>query len=138
MNCSCSLLLTAFLVLLLVAGCSRGPYTAQVSGTVKVDSKPLTKGNTIFHPKAGGPMAYGTIDSDGHYSLRTAGSSGLIPGDYTATVVAFAKEPWEGITAKQVEEIRLTPRRYAEPGTSDQQFTIVAGANTCDLHLSSK
>jgi hypothetical protein len=82
----------------------------------------------MFHPTAGGPMAYGTIGSDGGYTLRTAGSDGLIPGDYTATVVAYAKEPWEGITEEQVEQIRLVPGRYADPKTSEQEFVVVAGA----------
>jgi hypothetical protein len=122
---------------LLTTGCGGGPYTAEVTGKVMLDDKPLTKGDVIFHPTAGGPLAYGTIGPDGRYALRTAGSQGLIPGVYAATVVAYTKEPWEGIADEQVEQIRLVPPRYAEPKTSDQQFNIAAGANQCDMRLTS-
>jgi hypothetical protein len=123
---------------LLVGGCGKGLYTAEVTGNVTLDDKPLAKGDVMFHPNAGGPMAYGTIGPDGGYTLRTAGSDGLIPGNYTATVVAYTKEPWEGITDEQVEQIRLVPGRYSVPNTSEQEFTVVAGTNECPIRLSSR
>jgi hypothetical protein len=89
-------------------------------------------------PTSGGPMAYGSIGPDGGYTLRTAGSDGLIPGDYTATVVAYAKDPWEGITEAEVDQIRLVPARFANPQTSDQRFSIAAGENHCDIRLISR
>jgi hypothetical protein len=123
---------------LLVSGCGKGLYTAEVTGKVTLDDKPLAKGDVMFHPTAGGPMAYGTIRPDGGYALRTAGSDGLIPGDYTATVVAYTKDPWEGITDEQVEQIRLVPGRYADPNTSEQEFAVVAGTNECHIRLRSR
>jgi hypothetical protein len=122
--------------LLWMAGCSKGPYTAEVTGIVTLDKKPVPTGQVMFHPTAGGPMAYGAIGAEGHYEIRTAGSEGLIPGEYTVTIVSLTKEPWEGITAEQVEQIRRVPRRYSDPATSNQKFKIASGANQCDLPLS--
>jgi hypothetical protein len=123
---------------MLAGGCGEGLYTAEVTGKVTLDDKPLAKGDVMFHPTAGGPMAYATIGPDGGYTLRTAGSDGLIPGEYTATVVAYTQDPWEGITEEQVDQIRLVPARYADSNTSGQEFVVVAGANECDIRLSSQ
>lgn len=60
-----------FAVVLVAVGCGGGPERAPVSGTVKLDGKPLTTATVIFVPQAGGPYAKGAIDPDGTYELQT-------------------------------------------------------------------
>ncbi len=122
-------------ICLLITGCNKGPYSAHVCGSVTLAEKPLTTGKVVFHPVNGGPLAYGSIDPKGRYVIHTAGSQGLIPGEYIATIVAFSKEPWLGITTEQVEQIRLAPRQYSDPKTSTARFRVAEGANECDIHM---
>ncbi len=53
-----------------VAGCSGGPKLAEVTGTVKLNGKPLANVMVEFNPdSATGVRATGTTDENGRYTL---------------------------------------------------------------------
>jgi hypothetical protein len=102
---------------------------------VTLDGQPVPRGQIVLQPVGRGPLAFAQVDEHGTYSVQTAGSKGLIPGKYQITVIAFKKEPWDGITRAELDEIRLIPVRYSSPETSGLQVDVEKGANHCDLNL---
>jgi hypothetical protein len=69
------------------SGCSNDPLGRQaISGSVKVDGAPLTKGNVSFQPTEGQPTAGGAVIKDGHYSVPKDG--GLVVGKYRVSINA--------------------------------------------------
>lgn len=124
---------TVAIVASVLAGCD--PGAARVSGTVTLDGRPLETGSVQFHPAAAGPVAYGSIDGRGRFSLTVgAGASRLPPGRYTATVVAVAT-PVVADGGGEVPPQPITPRRYGEIATSGLTFDVMPGANTIILDL---
>jgi len=126
-------LLSSLLVLL--SGCG-GPHAATVSGTVTLDGDALQRGTVTFHPAGEGPLAYGTIDEKGNYTLRTGRETGLAAGEYVVTVVASEPPPSTGFD--ETPGKLLTPERYGKLETTDLRFTVNRGANRIDLPLTSK
>jgi len=73
------------LFLCLVGGCggdARGRHA--ISGTVKIDGKPLDTGNISFQPIDGQNTAGGGTISDGRYHVPREG--GLVPGKYAVII----------------------------------------------------
>jgi hypothetical protein len=120
--------------LLLLAGCGSS-HDASITGHVTLDGSPLTSGTVTFHPAAGGAIAYGQIDSQGNYAVKTGRESGLTPGSYVVTVVATG-EPSKGMDESPGE--LLTPARYGSVEESDLKFEVKAGENTIDIPLTSQ
>jgi hypothetical protein len=64
---------------LFVLGCGGNEKLAPVSGTVKLNGKPVADVEVIFQPVAGeavnapGPAAFGVTDAEGHYKLKVVG-----------------------------------------------------------------
>lgn len=124
------------LLLLTLAGCG-STHDASVSGTVTLDGETLDRGTVSFHPVGEGAVAYGQIQSDGSYQVKTGRESGLLPGEYKVTVVATAPPPEpEDPMDEPVGEL-LTPKRYGRTETTDLQYTVEAGSNTIDIALTS-
>jgi hypothetical protein len=119
------------LLLLPLAGC--GAHESAVSGKVTIEGTPLTSGTVVFYPAGGGAAAYGSIQSDGAYTIDTGDSGGLAAGEYVVTVVATTP-PQPGFSFGKL----LTPTRYNNKQTSDLKFTVTPGRNTIDLPLKSK
>jgi hypothetical protein len=119
------------LSLLLLAGC--GAHESAVTGKVTIDDAPLTSGTVAFYPQGGGAAAYGSIQSDGTYTLETGAAGGLAAGVYVVTVVATTP-PQPGYQFGKL----LTPLRYNKVDTSDLKFTVKPGSNKIDLPLHSK
>jgi len=124
-------ILASALLLFLLAGC--GAHESAVTGKVTIDGAPFTSGTVAFYPAAGGAAAYGSIQSDGAYTLETGTSGGLAAGDYVATVVATTP-PQPGFPFGKM----LAPVRYNNVKTSDLKFTVKVGSNKIDLPLQSK
>ncbi len=114
---------------LLLTGCG-GKHPAQVSGTVTMDGTPLPVGTVVFHPTGEGATAYGSIDKDGSYAVRSGTDQGLVLGEYVVTVVATTGPPPDGKL--------LTPTRYGNPKTSDLRCEVTAGSNRFDIALTGK
>ena len=62
-----SLLLLAACV---VVGCGKKYPTAPVSGTIRMNGKPLPNAAMTFQPIGGGMASVGVTDENGHYELE--------------------------------------------------------------------
>jgi hypothetical protein len=85
--------LLAIGMLFSLAGC--GSSTVPVTGTVKLDGKPLAGVEVVFHPDPqrgnSGDSASGFTDDQGRYTLLTARTSahGAAPGYYRVVITAI-------------------------------------------------
>jgi len=136
-------LLTAACCLLLAAGCGGGadlPDRAKVEGLVTLDGKPLETGTVIFEPDASkgttGPPAYGQIDPQGRYELRTdrtaASADGAVIGFHRIRIQA-RQDVEPGELARS-----LVPARYDDAKRSGLVAEVKPGqVNEVDLPLKS-
>jgi hypothetical protein len=110
----------ALIMLLFASGCDRsGLNLAPVEGIVTQNGQPVPGAGVLFLP-AQGPMAMGTTDANGHFTLMTANRPGAIVGDHrvviskthtTATQVAGERLP-------RYDTKYLIPQKYADASTS--------------------
>ena len=114
-------------------GC--GKPVSYVTGQVTMDDKPLPGGGIAFHPVDRGPVAYGTIDSEGHYTLDVGDGNGLPPGEYIVTVVGMGPLPPLLADGTQMPGKILTPTRYGDRELSDLKASIKPGRNEVNLSL---
>lgn len=121
-------------IALVLSGCGASSEST-ISGIVTLDDKPLPLGTVKFYPVGAGPVAYGGINTDGSYSVKTGSDDGLSPGEYVVTVVSMTPPP-EGVT-RELGEL-LTPLRYGLRESSDLKFTVESGKNVIDLELHSQ
>ena len=115
----------------LLAGCG-GSYDATISGKVMMNGSPLSKGTVSFHPLAGGPVATGSIQSDGTFTVQTATKAGLPPGEYKATVVA-ADPPPPG--DEETPGKLLTAPEFGRLDSTPLQYTVGEGANHFEINV---
>ncbi len=114
-------------VLVAVAGCGGGADPPEsVTGRVLYRGTPLAGGTIVFVPDpdrgGDGPIAGGEIRSDGRYSLRADGSTGVCPGWYRVSFAATSKTS--------------LPPRYSDPTRSGQACEVKAGkANEINFDL---
>jgi hypothetical protein len=119
-----------------LGGCnaSKHEILVPVSGTIKVDGKPLTVGWITFYPdEAAGntssrlPLAQ--IAKDGTYELTTNSKPGALPGFYKVVVVATHDEipvrPKFNEDGKPRQPKWLTHEKYTRPQSTDVQFEVV-------------
>jgi len=133
------LLMVATLTSVAMSGCG-GVYDASVSGVVQLDGKPVHRGTVCYNPAGNGPSAYGRIESDGSYFLRTGREEGIPSGQYKVTVVA--NEP----PAEKRSETGgpppagklITPAWYKSAKTSGLDYSIESGSNEINLELTSE
>jgi hypothetical protein len=97
---------------------------------VTLDGKALSVGTVTFRPVTEGAVAYGSIDQNGNYTVRTGTDKGLVSGEYIVTIVATTGPPPMGKL--------LIPRRYGNPQESGLRFTVDASTNRIDLPLHTK
>ncbi len=131
--------LGAVLAMMACLGCG-GTYDSYVSGLATLDGTPLTRGTVTFMPDGPGPTAYGSIDGEGYYTVKTGREEGLPPGQYTVTIVAkedsIPDTSGRGMPPKAGKNI--TPLWYASKNSSGLNFTVESGSNDINLELSSE
>lgn len=112
------------------SACDSGPKLTPVSGTVKIDGKPLTTGFIRFIPKKGRPSG-GTIDKDGRYEMssRTKGD-GVYEGELAVEVTSH--------TDKGQTRTWLIPEKYADFTTSGKTITVGGPNENLDIELTWK
>jgi len=125
---------------MLAVGCGRDGrlLTAQVSGTVTLDGKPLPYGEVLFAP-ANGRVAKGTV-KDGHFTLRTYGvADGAVLGRHRVSVTARKMLEGSRSGAPGIPQYApsLIPEHYAAPATSGLEFEVTSGQNEFEIKLSS-
>lgn len=128
------------LVLLLpwLAGCGNG--LVSVSGTVRLDGKPVAEAGVVFHPVEGGAPASGVTDAQGRYQLSAGSRPGALAGEYRVTV---SKQRTSGIGENElplpggIKIQLLVPQKYGNPQTSPLRATVGRGSANHDFDLSS-
>jgi len=127
---------TAFLVLFVVGastGCSGDSFsTADVTGTVTVDGKPMAGIMLEFEPGRVGkkilPTAYGMTDAAGHYEVSRVGGPGGKPGAVVGKNTVRLSTP-EGSGSK------VHPY-YADQGAFERE--VAEGDNVFDFEIESR
>lgn len=138
-------------MLILSAGCNRGPQMVPVTGTITLDGKPLPGASVMYVLKAGGPPVTAVTDAQGKYDLATlTPGDGALEGEYQVAVVAYrvagvsadpASDPSQQLPGAQGGE-RVTwiaPQRYSDLAKSGLSATVSADReNVVDFGLQSK
>ncbi|MBN2578924.1 MAG: hypothetical protein JXB10_08030 [Pirellulales bacterium] len=122
---------------ILALGCGES-LESSITGTVTLDGKPLHIGTVTLYPVQSGPLAYGSIQSDGTYKIVTGGTKGLNSGEYKVGVLAIDTPvgTHQGKGPPPLGKI-LTPQRYRDPETSGLKITVTSGSNRYDIALHS-
>jgi len=120
---------TAIVVLGFAIGCgdNSGPKLAQVSGTIKVDGKPIPGLNVFFVPEAGGAPSVGGTNAAGKYTLLyPSNKSGAIVGKPRVRVEA--PEPESDDSGKPTAApVKLPNKELAaevKPGNNTINFDL--------------
>lgn len=128
-----------------------------MSGTVTFQGQPAPDVQVTFHPseeETETPRnASGVTDADGHYQLTTINTNdGAVPGQYVVTFfkpeasggeVMDPENPGEAYDAAMQAASDVStmvestiPGKYADPATSPEKRTVVAGQdNSFDFQL---
>ena len=126
--------LIALLGLLLLTGCGGDSDMGAVTGTVKLDGKPVENARLEFHPKEGNkPPSYGMTDEDGYFSMSFSNTrDGVFLGPVTIQVWTddFTKIGGQAVKGE------VFPRRYNR--SSELTREVQKGKNSFDLELTSK
>jgi len=119
-----------WLVLLsILAGCgdsSQLPPIAAVSGVVTYKGKPIPSANVLFAPETSGPMAVGTTNADGQFTLVTQGQPGAVLGSHRVVIQAVVPkggaqaQTVDPVTGREivVEQVSLIPEKYGDMNRS--------------------
>ena len=111
-------------------GCG-GPLT--VTGTVKYNSKPLTRGQISF-VGADGKSASGTINADGTYVVI-----GVPRGEVKVSVTSYHVEGEDKFGLRPLKTAppmkSAIPKKYNDPATSGLRYTIDGRKKTIDFEL---
>jgi hypothetical protein len=124
-----------WLLVLLLVGCRRGPQLAPVSGTVKLDGKPLALAEVTFQPENHSRASHGVADASGHYVLRyNRDEMGALVGPHSVQI----RSATEVTLPNGKFELRpqLVPPRYNSQ--TELRREVKAGGNEFDFELSSK
>ncbi|MCA9038024.1 MAG: carboxypeptidase regulatory-like domain-containing protein [Planctomycetaceae bacterium] len=120
-----------------VSGCGRSglPELADVSGTIRLDNKPVPNASVVFIPQNGRPSS-GVTDSDGHYSLMYNDDvAGVVLGTCRVLISTGTapNEDSDGNTSPGNPE--TIPMEYNVQSTLS--FEVRNGDNTADFSLTS-
>jgi hypothetical protein len=75
----------------LMSGCgSDGNQLARATGQVNYKGKPLQGASVKFYPEGGGPMAIGTTDDSGRFTLTTNGRAGAPVGNHKVSITKMS------------------------------------------------
>jgi hypothetical protein len=137
--CSCLLVLGV----VVASGCG-GLKTAQVSGTVKLDGKPLPNASVTFQPVGEGnlnpgPGSYGVTNDKGEYTLAVnPQTSGAVLGKHRVEITSRIDDGQDN----NPNEDRRTKARDRVPAQynirSTLTYEVKSGPNTADWDLKSK
>ncbi len=126
------------------AGCGRGPALAEVSGTVRLNGKPMPKALVEFVPDSAtgttGPSSMGFSDERGQYSLTTSGhAAGVVVGTHRVVVIDLISYPTNPGDERGVEKVMGKPRipdHYRDVFQTPLRKEVKAGVpQTIDLDV---
>ena len=119
-----------------IVGCGSSKY-APVSGTVRMDGKPLADVAVIFQPIGKtlnpGPGSSGRTNAQGEYTLEVMGGEGrgAVIGPHRVEIHPTV----EADGSRKAPKIQI-PRKYNY--TSELKFEVKPDGNTADFNLTSK
>jgi hypothetical protein len=134
--------LGCFLLTVLASGlgCSGGPKTTTLNGTVTYKGAPVTMGAIYFH----GPdnrVAMGNITEDGHFTATDVPLGEVRvslqvrdPGAYNQQMQGTAANPTPKPGSGHSTVTRIPPK-YADPNTSGLQYPIDATTKQIEVKL---
>ena len=123
--------------LVVMAGCNRGGLNlAPVQGVVTYKGAPVEKAGVLFKPTSG-PIAIGTTDSEGHFTLMTANKDGALIGDHRVSISKTQQLAPQvpGEHFPRYETKYLIPQKYGSPETSELTATVKSGRNQVEFNL---
>jgi hypothetical protein len=113
----------AFLLIgVVLTGCQPGPSIVPVSGKVTYNGNALKFGSVMFQPNSG-PLARGTIQTDGTFRLTThVDGDGCAVGTSKVRITCFQSQNADVASQAAAGEVPggglLIPKRYTSFGTS--------------------
>jgi hypothetical protein len=132
------------MVTAVLIGCAAKAVTAEVSGTVTLDNKPLANVTVVFFPQAEGVdphlICRGTTDSEGRYTLvDPEGQPGVVVGTNRVVVLPPKTPRSPSDPFSPLPPGRSIPARYGSPRLTPLVVEVRAGGSqTIDLPLASK
>lgn len=164
MFCRIGCVVLTVLVLSFMTGCqgsSGHPATYKVSGSVKLNGKPVEGATVLFQIMGGKDSAVGSTDASGEYSLSTfTPNDGAVAGQYSVAISKLSTPP---VASKQLVQGQiqsgdlgdsyaapsgkeggssdgtpknLLPAKYANDQTSALRATVAtSGTNRFDFDL---
>ena len=124
---------SASLLLLVLAGCQRGPALGRVTGTITANGYPVPFAYVVFNPVEP-PRTYGSAyaDANGRYELLFSNSSKGAPvGKHKVSIVA-AKGDELPADAKPSSRIKIPSKYNTE---TELEADVVPGDNVIDFAL---
>ena len=115
-----------------LAGCrgETGPAKHKVTGTVKLDGKPLSNGDLIFYPEAANLPADAGKVQNGRYTFR------VVAGRHRVVIQAVSDKPIITSPVDPPVYESIVPSRYNDATTLRAEVTA-AGPNRFDFELTS-
>ena len=122
------LLLSGFLGVLLVVGCSASSSGPAVEGVVTFEAKPLANANVLLIPQGDnmGQSAFGKTDAAGKFVIGSADGtqSGATPGEYKVVISKHVKPDGSDYVAQPDEDPMLAAyKELLPPVYSDAEQT---------------
>jgi hypothetical protein len=125
---SCSFPIAVLILCPFLTGCGDSLGLAPVSGQVTIDGEPLKYGSIQVIPE-GAPAAYGTIGSDGRFTLETGdGGDGVVKGTHKVAVVANEPQGAGG-------QMWHAPMKYRDFQTSGVTLTVDGPTDDAKIEL---
>ncbi len=128
----------------LIGGLGCGPRVAEVTGTVRVNGKPLADIEVYFIPdgqqRTKGPRAVGVTDAEGHYRLDsgTLGPGALIGHHRVMLVDSLALAPVPGDRSRpSVPQPTRIPDKYMSATTTPLRAEVKAQSQVFDWDITS-
>jgi hypothetical protein len=126
-------------ILAIVAGCGSNSMQSEVSGTVKLDGKPIGPGTIVFVPtEKGRKSGNGLVESEGSYNVKSSRGSGFSPGQYRVAVSIHEMPKNVKRGDRPPLGKSLIPEKYEDETKSGLQYKVEAGRNTIDVELVSR
>ena len=126
---------------LLLCGCGGSKYsTAPVSGTVRMNGKPLPNAALTFQPVGGGMASVGATDQDGRYTLEfyDSGQPGAIVANHRVVIRTHRRANTEDTSSDRADPSLRDPipRRYND-ATELTMEVPADGTDAADFDLKS-
>jgi hypothetical protein len=119
----------------LTVGCSGGPATGEVSGTVTYDGKAVPFGSIAFYPADGkGPSTGGTI-TDGKYSVSKVPVGTMKVRISGAKDMKEQKMSYDEKAPPVFTSSELLPPKYSDDKATELKYDVQAGVQTKNFDL---